>query len=306
MWAEGRDALQERSMVADQAIVIAGPTASGKSAFALELAAQRGGMIINADSMQVYRELRILTARPGPEEETYAPHQLYGFRPGGEAYSAGQWLDDAAGALAEARGRGLVPIFVGGTGLYLKALLEGLSPVPDIPDDIRSYWRERARIEPAPALHGLLAERDPTAAAQLRASDTQRIARALEVVEATGRSITFWQQAEGTPLLEAQRAEKYVVSPDRAEVYRACEARAEAMIEAGAVEEVADLLRLGLDPALPVMRAIGVRPLGAYLRGEIDLDMARARLLTETRRYAKRQLTWLRRNMISWRWVKPE
>lgn len=293
-------------MTADQAIVIAGPTASGKSAFALELAARRAGMIINADSMQVYRELRVLTARPDPQEEARAPHRLYGFRPGGQPYSAGQWLDDAAQALAEARQRGLVPIFVGGTGLYFKALLEGLSPVPEIPDDIRSYWRERARIEPAPALHGLLAERDPAAAARLRPSDTQRIARALEVVEATGRSLTQWQREEGTPLLDARYTETYVVSPDRAEVYRACEARAVAMIEAGAVEEVAELLRQGLDPALPVMRAIGVRPLGAYLRGEIDLDTARARLLIETRRYAKRQLTWLRRNMISWNWVKPE
>ncbi len=293
-------------MTADQAIVIAGPTASGKSAFALELAARRAGMIINADSMQVYRELRVLTARPDPQEEARAPHRLYGFRPGGQPYSAGQWLDDAAQALAEARQRGLVPIFVGGTGLYFKALLEGLSPVPEIPDDIRSYWRERARIEPAPALHGLLAERDPAAAARLRPSDTQRIARALEVVEATGRSLTQWQREEGTPLLDARYTETYVVWPDRAEVYRACEARAVAMIEAGAVEEVAELLRQGLDPALPVMRAIGVRPLGAYLRGEIDLDTARARLLIETRRYAKRQLTWLRRNMISWNWVKPE
>lgn len=293
-------------MTADQAIVIAGPTASGKSAFALELAARRAGMIINADSMQVYRELRVLTARPDPQEEARAPHRLYGFRPGGQPYSAGQWLDDAAQALAEARQRGLVPIFVGGTGLYFKALLEGLSPVPEIPDDIRSYWRERARIEPAPALHGLLAERDPAAAARLRPSDTQRIARALEVVEATGRSLTQWQREEGTPLLDARYTETYVVWPDRAEVYRACEARAVAMIEAGAVEEVAELLRQGLDPALPVMRAIGVRPLGAYLRGEIDLDTARARLLIETRRYAKRQLTWLRRNMISWNWAKPE
>jgi len=293
-------------MTAADAILIAGPTASGKSAVALKLAEQRGGMIVNADSMQVYRELRILTARPGPEEEARAPHRLYGFRAGAQAYSVAQWLNDAAKALAEARRRGLVPIFVGGTGLYFKALTEGLSPVPEIPDDIRSYWRERARIEPAPALHGLLAQRDPAAAAQLRASDTQRIARALEVVEATGRSLTHWQQGEGTPLLHPGRAEKYVVAPDRAALYRASDARAARMIEEGAIDEVAALLRLGLDASRPVMRAIGVRPLGAYLRGEIDLESATERLQTETRRYAKRQLTWLRRNMISWKWGKPE
>lgn len=293
-------------MTAADAILIAGPTASGKSAVALKLAEQRGGMIVNADSMQVYRELRILTARPGPEEEARAPHRLYGFRAGAQAYSVAQWLNDAAKALAEARRRGLVPIFVGGTGLYFKALTEGLSPVPEIPDDIRSYWRERARIEPAPALHGLLAQRDPAAAAQLRASDTQRIARALEVVEATGRSLTQWQQGEGTPLLHPGRAEKYVVAPDRSTLYSASDARAARMIEEGAIDEVAALLRLGLDASRPVMRAIGVRPLGAYLRGEIDLESATERLQTETRRYAKRQLTWLRRNMISWKWVKPE
>jgi tRNA dimethylallyltransferase len=293
-------------MTATDAILIAGPTASGKSTFALDLVQRRGGMIINADSMQVYRELRILTARPDEADQARVPHRLYGFRSGAEAYSVGQWLDDAAGALREAWACGLVPIFVGGTGLYFKALLEGLSPVPEIPEDVRGYWRERASVETAPSLHGLLAERDPAAAAQLRPSDRQRVVRALEVVDATGQSLTEWQQAAGTPLLDQARTEKYVVAPDRAALYRACDARAARMIEAGAIEEVAALLRLGLDPALPVMRAIGVRPLGAYLRGEIDPDTALARLQIGTRRYAKRQLTWARRNMISWRWVQPE
>ncbi|RIA56022.1 tRNA (adenosine(37)-N6)-dimethylallyltransferase MiaA [Dichotomicrobium thermohalophilum] len=293
-------------MTAKDAILIAGPTASGKSAFALDLAERRGGLIINADSMQVYRELRIVTARPSESHQARVPHRLYGVRSGVAPYSVGQWLDDAAEALREARESGLVPIFVGGTGLYFKALLEGLSPVPEIPDDIRSYWRERARIETAAALHTLLGDRDPAAAAQLRPSDTQRIVRALEVVQATGQSITQWQQGEGTPLLNAEQTEKYVVAPDRATLYRACDARAARMVEDGAIEEVAALLRLGLDPALPVMRAIGVRPLGAYLRGETDLETALSRLQTETRRYAKRQLTWARRNMISWGWIEPE
>jgi len=293
-------------MTATNGILIAGPTASGKSAFALDLAERRRGMIINADSMQVYRELRIVTARPAEVDQARAPHRLYGFRSGAAPYSVAQWLDDAAGAISEARAQSVIPIFVGGTGLYFKALLEGLSPVPEIPHDIRSYWRARAHAETPRVLHGLLAERDAAGAAQLRPSDTQRIVRALEVVEATGVSLTEWQQAAGTPLLDADRAEKYVVAPDRAALYRACDARAARMIEAGGLDEIASLLRLGLDPALPVMRAIGVRPLSAYLRGEIDLETALTRLQTETRRYAKRQVTWARRNMISWRWLQPE
>jgi tRNA dimethylallyltransferase len=285
------------------AIVIAGPTASGKSAFALELAQRRGGAIINADSMQVYRELAILTARPTPEDEARAPHLLYGFRSGAEPYSVAQWLDDAATALEQARTRGLLPIFVGGSGLYFKALFEGLSPVPEIPKAIRAHWRERAEREAAAGLHGELTLRDPAAAAQIRPSDTQRIVRALEVIEATGRSLTEWQKSAGRGLLDDGLVEKYVIAPERAAIYRACDARAEAMLAAGAVEEVAALLTLGLDPRLPVMRAIGVRPLGAYVSGEIDLQTAQERLKTETRRYAKRQLTWLRRNMIMWKWV---
>ena len=284
------------------AVVIAGPTASGKSAFALEVAERRGGVIINADSMQVYRELRVLTARPSAEDEARAPHRLYGFRSGADAYSAGQWLHDAAEALHEARSRALLPIFVGGTGLYFKALFEGLSPVPDIPDLIRMYWRDRAEHDNAPALYALLAERDPAAAARIRPSDTQRIVRALEVIDATGRSIADWQTSAGSPLLEENETEKYVIAPERAALHRACDTRAEAMLAAGALEEVTELLQLDLDARLPVMRAIGVRPLGAYLRGEIDLQMAQERLKTETRRYAKRQLTWLRRNMILWNW----
>ncbi len=293
-------------MTAMDAILIAGPTASGKSAFALDLAERRGGMIVNADSMQVYRELRIVTARPGEAEQSRAPHRLYGFRSGAAPYSVARWLDDAARAIGEARAQGLIPIFVGGTGLYFKALLEGLSPVPEIPEDIRGYWRKRGAVETSRALHALLSERDPAAAARLRPSDTQRIVRALEVIDATGRSLTQWQQDEGAPLLDGARSEKYVIAPERAGLYRACDARAARMIESGAIGEVAALLRMGLDPALPVMRAIGVRPLGAYLRGETDLETALERLQKGTRRYAKRQLTWARRNMISWQWMKSE
>ncbi|MFP4539106.1 MAG: tRNA (adenosine(37)-N6)-dimethylallyltransferase MiaA [Dichotomicrobium sp.] len=293
-------------MTAEHAIVIAGPTASGKSAFALDMAERHGGMIVNADSMQVYEELNILTARPGPADTGRVPHRLYGFRSGAEPYSVGQWLEDAAEALAEARRSGHVPIVVGGTGLYFKALFEGLSPVPEIAQEIRAYWRDRAEQADAPALHAMLAARDPAAAAQLRPSDTQRILRALEVIDATGHSITAWQERAGTPLLDESRTRKFVVAPERAALYRACDTRAERMIAAGAADEVAALLGQDLDPSLPVMRAIGVRPLTAYLRGEIDLPAALLRLQTETRRYAKRQLTWARRNMISWKWIIPE
>ncbi len=293
-------------MTDKHAVVIAGPTASGKSAFALDLAQRHGGAIMNADSMQVYRELHILTARPAPEDEARVPHLLYGFRSGAEPYSVARWLDDAAMALVQARTRGLIPIFVGGTGLYFRALFEGLSPVPAIPDSIRAHWRTRAEAEAAPALHAELGARDPAAAARIRPSDPQRIIRALEVIEATGRSLADWQKSAGAPLLDDGKTETYVIAPERAALYRACDARAEAMLGAGALDEVGALLRLDLDPRLPVMRAIGVRPLGAYLRGEIDLDEARSRLQTDTRRYAKRQLTWLRRNMITWNWLDPE
>lgn len=307
MTGTARAAARRRDdMTAEHAIVIAGPTASGKSAIALDMAERHGGMIVNADSMQVYKELNILTARPGPAETGRVPHRLYGVRSGAEPYSVAQWLDDVAGVLGEARQHNLVPIFVGGTGLYFKALFEGLSPVPEIPPEIRAYWRGRAERADAPVLHAELAARDPAAAAQLRPSDTQRVVRALEVVAATGQSITAWQQRAGTPLLEESRTRKYVVAPERAALYRACDTRAERMIAAGAADEVAALLEQDLDPNLPVMRAIGVRPLTAYLRDEIDLHAALSRLQTETRRYAKRQLTWARRNMISWNWVIPE
>ncbi len=298
--------VQSKTMIPEHVILIAGPTGSGKSARALKMAEHRGGLIINADSMQVYRELRILTDQPGEAECKRVPHRLYGVRSGAHPYSVAQWLDDASKVLDEARRQALVPIFVGGTGLYFKALLDGLSPVPEIPEDIRDYWRERGRIERAGVLHGVLAERDPATAAQLRASDTQRIVRALEVVDATGHSLAAWQEAAGTPLLDAARAEKYVLAPERAALYRACDTRVDRMIEAGAIAEVEALLNLGLDPGLPVMRAIGVRPLSAYLRGEIDLPEARLRLQSGTRRYAKRQLTWARRNMISWNWIDPK
>jgi tRNA dimethylallyltransferase len=294
-------------MAEPRAILIAGPTASGKSGAALALARELGGAVINADSMQVYRELRVLTARPTPAEEAVAPHLLYGVRPASSPYSAGLWLDDAARALATVRSQGLTPIFVGGTGLYFRALVQGLAQAPEIPDGIRAYWRARAADEGSEALHEVLTRRDPEMAARLRPSDPQRIARALEVLDATGRSLALWQADPlADPLIAPDAAVKFVIAPDRDELYRRCEARFDQMLEGGALAEAASLGRLGLSDALPAMRAIGVLPLLEHLRGDITLAQAADSAKTETRRYAKRQLTWARSNMIAWNWINEQ
>ncbi len=282
------------------AVLIAGPTASGKSALAASLAAERGGLVVNADSMQVYKELRILTARPTEVDEAATPHRLYGFRAAREPYSVAEWLRDVAPLLAAARGGGPPLMIVGGTGLYFKALTEGLSPVPDIPDDIRSYWRAEAAAKESVALHDTLRRRDPQMAARLAPSDPQRIVRALEVLDATGRSLADWQETASEPLIRPNEAERLFVSVPRETLYQRCDARLDAMVEAGALEEVSRLRALGLAPSLPAMRALGVRPFLAHLEGVLDWDAALAAAKTETRRYAKRQLTWARRNMISW------
>ena len=290
----------------DRAILIAGPTASGKSALALALAERCAGVVINADSMQVYRELRILTARPTPEEERRVPHALYGFVPASEAYSVGRYMADAARVIATARAEGRVPVVVGGTGLYFKALLEGLSPIPAVPEAVRAHWRAEARRLGSTALHRVLAECDPQTAAVLRPTDPQRVVRALEVFEATGRPLADWQRIPGKPLLTGQTAVQLVVSPDRTELYRRCETRFEGMLEQGALGEVAALRALALDPKLPAMNALGVAPLLAYLTGEVTLEAAVTQAKADTRRYAKRQLTWLRRNMIAWKWLDAQ
>jgi tRNA dimethylallyltransferase len=285
------------------AILIAGPTASGKSAAALELAERLHGTVINADSMQVYRELAVLTARPSASDAARVPHRLYGTTSAAEAYSVGNWLDHAAGAIAEASGAGRMPVLVGGTGLYFKALTEGLAPIPDVPPEIRDHWRAQAKKLGAEGLHRELAARDPAMAARLRPTDPQRIARALEVIDATGVSLAEWQGASATPALSPHGLMRLVVAPERAPLYAAIDARFDAMIGAGALEEVRALIALGLDPGLPAMRAHGVRELGAYLAGASCLDEAVAKAKTETRRYAKRQMTWARRFMTDWDWV---
>jgi len=287
-------------------ILIAGPTASGKSALALTLAERLGGVVINADSMQVYRDLRIITARPTPEEDARAPHRLYGHVDAGENYSVGRWCADVRKALAEARGETWLPILVGGTGLYFKALTQGLSVVPPTPPDIRAAVRARCEAEGSAALHAELARRDPAMAARLKPGDRMRIARALEVLDATGRSLADWQR-EGLPaILDPDEALKIFLLPQRAELHRRIDARFDAMLAAGALEEVSALAARNLDPLLPAMKAHGVPWLLRHLAGEITLAEAAEGAKRDTRRYTKRQLTWFRHQMPGWTWVAPE
>jgi tRNA dimethylallyltransferase len=287
-------------------ILIAGPTASGKSGLALALAERRGGTVINADSMQVYRELSLLTARPGAEDEARAPHVLYGHVSGAEAYSAGRYAADAAAAIAAAQAAGRVPIVVGGTGLYFRALLEGLSPIPAADPGVRAFWRAEAGRRPAPELHALLATRDPETAARLRPTDPQRIVRALEVLDSTGRSLAEWQRQPGRPVLVEAATERLLVLPERASHGARMDARFDAMMAGGALDEVRRLMALGLSSELPIMRALGIPPLAAHLAGALSLDEAVATAKSDTRKYAKRQLTWLRRNMITWIVSNPQ
>jgi tRNA dimethylallyltransferase len=287
-------------------ILIAGPTASGKSGLALRLAEHVGGVVINADSMQVYRELRILTARPGPAEEGRVPHALYGFVAGDESYSAGRYAADVARVLEDARREGRRPIIVGGTGLYFKTLTEGLSPIPPIPDDVRAHWRREAAEKGAAHLHDVLTTRDGEMGGRLASGDTQRVARALEVLDATGVSLAEWQRRPRVPVLDFADTIPLVVSIERDELARRIDARFAQMTEAGALEEALQLKALDLDPSLPLMTALGVRPLLRHLDGKLSLEEAIAAGQLETRQYAKRQETWARGNMIAWRSISAQ
>ena len=288
------------------AILIAGPTASGKSALALALAEKIGGTIVNADSMQVYRDLRVITARPTPAEEARAPHRLYGHVDAGENYSVGRWCRDVGTVLAEIEHQGRVAILVGGTGLYFKALTTGLAAVPPIPAEIRGQVRARMASEGAAALHGELAGLDPATAQRLMVNDRSRIARALEVVLATGRSLTDWHRDGMPALVDSARAAKIFLTCERKQLVARIEARFAAMLEAGALDEVRALERRQLDPLLPAMKAHGVPWLIRHHHGEISLDEAAAGAIMDTRRYAKRQLTWFRNQMTDWPWAAPE
>jgi len=284
------------------AVLIAGPTASGKSQLALALALRIGGAVINADSMQVYAEPRILTARPSDAEIARAPHLLYGHVSVHEPYSVGRYQIDAAAALAQARATDRTPIFVGGTGMYFGALTDGIAEMPPVPAAIRAATAQR-RAELGPeAFFAELAARDPQTAAKLRASDTQRSLRAYEVLEATGRPLAWWQTQMGKPVLAGLTLARLVLSPPRAELNARIDARFDAMLEAGALEEAARLA--DLDPALPAAKILGRRELLAVRAGTMTLEDAARLAKIATRQYAKRQMTWFRGRMKEWEWVE--
>lgn len=279
-----------------RAVLIAGPTASGKSALAIALAHEEGGVIVNADAMQVYRDLRILTARPSEEDESQVPHRLYGHVPGASAYSVARWLADATAEIDAVWRSGRVPVIVGGTGLYFKALEQGLADIPLIPPDITEKWRA-AKGD----LHAELAKRDKGAAARLNPNDRQRIIRAIEVFEGTGKPLDHWQRAaQGSAVLAGVDARRIFLNPERKTLHARANERFERMVKEGGIAEVTSLLAQGLSPDMPVMKAIGVKQIGAYLAGRTLLEEAVKAGQTATRQYIKRQLTWWRHQMPGW------
>jgi tRNA dimethylallyltransferase len=293
-------------MTKPDTILLAGPTASGKSALALALAEKINGVIVNADSMQVYRDLRIITARPTVEEEAKAKHLLYGHVDASENYSVGQWLRDAQAAIEDVKAAGQVPIVVGGTGLYFMTLTRGLAAVPPIPADIRAEVRGRLENEGVAPLYAELVERDPVTAHRLMPGDRSRITRALEVVLATGRSLSEWH-GDGMPaVVDPAQAAKFFLDLDRDELGRRIDRRFDAMLDHGALEEVERLAARGLNPSLPAMKAHGVPWLIRHLRGEIGLDEAAEGGKRDTKRYTKRQATWFRNQAPDWPWLSAE
>ncbi len=292
---------KRHSVTRKRTILIAGPTASGKSALALKVAEAVDGVIINADSMQVYKELRVLTARPSEEDCALVPHRLYGHVGAAQRYSVGSWLEDVSKALDETWHQAKVPVIVGGTGLYFKALEEGIAEVPPVPEAVHVKWRERLQRDGALTLYHVLAQRDPVLAGRLKPTETQRVLRGLEVHDASGKSLSHWQNsAHTTPLMQGVDPLRLLVTLPRDELYARCDQRLEVMLENGAIEEVANLFSLDVDPQLPAMKALGVQHLKAYLDEQCTIEDVIDAVQTWTRRYAKRQLTWFRSNMISW------
>jgi tRNA dimethylallyltransferase len=286
------------------AVLIAGPTASGKSAAALALAERAHGTIINADSMQVYRELRVLTARPTECDEARLPHRLYGCVGVAERYSVGRYQDDAGRALAEIREEGRLPIFVGGTGLYFDVLKEGLSPIPPVPAEVSMKNRQRFDKLGRETFFAELAARDPKTASRLRISDTQRVLRAADVLEATGTPLSDWRTMSGKPLLAEVQVARFVIAPPREVLFQRIDRRFEAMVREGALDEARALQ--GLDASLPAAKALGLRELCRHLAGEIPLQVAIAEAQLTTKRYVKRQMTWFRNRMQDWKWLEEE
>jgi tRNA dimethylallyltransferase len=290
-----------------KAVLIAGPTASGKSALAQSLARALGGTVINADSMQVYREMRILTARPTPEEEAAIPHRLYGMVSAAEPYSVARWLDDVKATLAQAAAEGRVPVIVGGTGLYFEALTKGLAAIPPIPTEIREALRAAQEAMGTKALHARLLAKDPAMGVRLLPSDSQRVLRALEVLEATGRSLAAWQaEKHMPPILPLEDTAALVLCPPKDVLYPVIDARFQRMMDEGAEEEVRRLLTVGLPDSAAAYKALGVAPLLGYLGGLFGRDEAIELGQRSSRNYAKRQGTWLRNKMISWKWYETQ
>ncbi|AZO43945.1 tRNA (adenosine(37)-N6)-dimethylallyltransferase MiaA [Mesorhizobium sp. M7D.F.Ca.US.005.01.1.1] len=288
------------------AILIAGPTASGKSALALDLAERKGGVIVNTDSMQGYSVLDVLTARPEAADLARAPHFLYGHVHPATAYSTGAWLRDVMKLIDDGTLSGRPVIFVGGTGLYFRALAEGISEMPDIPQRIRDRWRYELKEQGAVKLHGLLLREDSATAMTLKPTDSQRVVRALEVLDASGRSIREWQAERGQPLIDRGSARFFVIEPDRAVLVGRIEKRFDQMLDKGALDEVRRLSALGLGRDLPAMKAIGVRELQAAMAGEIGFPEAIERAKIATRQYSKRQTTWFRHQLEpEWLRLRP-
>ncbi|HET7408778.1 MAG TPA: tRNA (adenosine(37)-N6)-dimethylallyltransferase MiaA [Paracoccaceae bacterium] len=297
-------------------ILIAGPTASGKSALAVTVARQLRGVIVNADSQQVYAEWRVLTARPSAADEATAPHRLYGHVGVAEAYSVGRWLDEVRGVLA-APGGGLEtrpdgtsesgprPIVVGGTGLYFRALTQGLSPIPEVSAEVRAAGEAALERIGLTRFAEELARRDPETAEGLDLANPRRVLRAWEVLEATGTGLAEWKARTPPPLIPLERAVAVALVPPRDRLYARCDARLDAMIAQGALDEVTRVMALGVPRSAPAMKAVGAAELASHLAGELTLDEAAARAKTETRRYAKRQLTWIRNQMAAWRQMDP-
>ena len=280
-------------------LLIAGPTASGKSALALRAARALDGEIVNADALQLYADLRVLSARPTDGEQAGVPHHLFGVADGADGWSVGRWLRAASPILEDIQARGRMPVVVGGTGLYFKALTEGLADVPPTPAAVRQSVTAMYDALGEDRFRELLGSADPDAARRIEAGDRMRLQRAMEVLEATGRPLSAWQ-ADTAPALEPDAWRAVAIIPERAELYARCDARFDTMLAEGALEEVRALLGKGLDANLPVMKAVGVRELERHLKGEITLEAAVDLARQETRRYAKRQLTWLRNQTPDW------
>jgi tRNA dimethylallyltransferase len=288
------------------AILITGPTASGKSAFALKLAKEHGGVVVNADSMQVYDTLQVLSARPSSQDMQGVEHSLYGHVPATHLYSTGEWLRDASAEIDRLRFEKRLPVIVGGTGLYFKALLGGLSAIPAIPDDIRAHFRERALVEGSAALHAELQSLDPEMALSLNPSDAQRIIRALEVLKATGKSLSEFKAVQGDALIDPARAQKFVVLPERPMLHDRINRRFELMMDLGAEAEVRSLLALNPQPDATSLKAIGVAQIAQMFKGEMTRAEVIEKSSAATRQYAKRQMTWFRNQMgDDWERVSP-